>query len=100
MEVYDWASYLEHLQSILMEFDLAAAPTESTMVKYFEEGLKLSIKAKMDRDAIHLDDYEELVAKAVRAKAKAGLRSSFYVRETDIKVLQRSRLAPITAYKI
>ena len=56
-----------------MEFDPVAAPTESTIVKYFEEGLKSSIKAEMDQDAIHLDDYEELVAKAVRAEAKAGL---------------------------
>ena len=83
-EVYDWASHLEHLQSILMEFDPAAAPEESTMVRYFEEGLKPSIKAEMDQDATHLDDYEELVAKAVRAEAKAGLRPSSYVRETDI----------------
>ena len=36
-EVYDWASYLEHLRSILMEFDPAAAPTESIMVRYFEK---------------------------------------------------------------
>ena len=72
-EVYDWASHLEHLQSILMEFDPAAAPTESTMVRYFEEGLKPSIKAEMDQDATHLDNYEELVAKAVRVEAKAGL---------------------------
>ena len=47
-EVYDWASHLEHLQSILIEFDPLAAPTESTMVRYFEEGLKPSIKAEMD----------------------------------------------------
>ena len=72
-EVYNWASHLEYLQSILMEFDPAATPTESTMVRYFEEGLKPSIKAKMDQDATYLDNYEELVVKAVRAKAKAGL---------------------------
>ena len=86
-EVYDWASHLEHLQSILIEFDPVAAPTESTMVRYFEEGLKPSIKAEMDQDAIHLDDYEELVAKAVRAEAKAGLRPSLYVQEADLQVL-------------
>ena len=56
-----------------MKFDLAAAPTKSTMVKYFEEGLKPSIKAEMDQDATYLDNYEELVAKAVRAKTKTGL---------------------------
>ena len=33
---------------ILMEFDPAVIPTKSTMVKCFEEGLKPSIKAKMD----------------------------------------------------
>ena len=62
-----------------MEFDPAATPTESTMVRYFEKGLKPSIKAEMDQDATHLDDYEELVAKAVRAKAKAGLQPSSYI---------------------
>ena len=55
-----------------MEFDPATAPIESTIVRYFKKGLKPSIKAKMDKDATHLDDYEELVAKAVRAEAKAG----------------------------
>ena len=83
-EVYDWASHLEHLQFILMEFDPAAASTESTMVRYFEKDLKPSIKAEIDQDATHMDDYEELVAKTLRAKAKVGLRASFYVRETHI----------------
>ena len=53
------------------------------MVRYFEKGLKLSIIAEMDQDASHLDNYEELVAKAVRDEAKAGLRASSYVRETN-----------------
>ena len=57
------------------------------MVRYFEESLKPSIKAEMDQDATYLDDYEKLVAKAMRAEAKADLRPSFYVRETDIQVL-------------
>ena len=70
-----------------MEFNLAAAPMESTMVRYFVEGLKSSIKAEMDWDTTHLDDYEELVAKAVRAKAKADLQPSSYIRETNIQVL-------------
>ena len=83
-EVYNWVSYLEHLQSILIEFDLATAPTESTIVRYFEEGLKPSIKAKMDKDATHQDNYEELVAKAVRAKAKTGLQPSSYMQEADL----------------
>ena len=82
-EVYDWASYLKHLQFILIEFDLVAVPTESTMVRYFEKSLKQLIKAKMDQDTSYLNNYEELVAKAVRVEAKAGLWPSSYVRETD-----------------
>ena len=99
-EIYDWVFYLEHFQSILIEFDQAAAPTESTMVRYFEKGLKPFIKAEMDKNAIHLDNYEELVMKAVRAKAKAGLQPSSYVRETDIQVFRGSQPAHATAHKV
>ena len=69
-----------------MEFDLAAASMESTIVKYFEKSLKLSIKAEMNQDATYLDDYEELVAKTIRAKAKTGLQPSSYMQETDLQV--------------
>ena len=70
------------------------------MVRYFEKGLKPSIKAEIDQDATHLDDYEELVAKAVRAEAKAGLRPSFYVREADLQVLRGSQPTHTTAHKV
>ena len=43
------------------------------MVRCFEKSLKPSIKTEMDQDATHLDNYEELVAEAIRAEAKAGL---------------------------
>lgn len=56
-----------------MKFDLTGIFTESTIVRYFEEGLKPSIKAKMDWNATYLDNYEELVSKAIKAKAKASL---------------------------
>ena len=49
------------------------------MDRYFDEGLKPSIKAEIDQDASHLDDYEELVAKAIRVEAKAELQPSSYV---------------------
>ena len=73
---------------------------ESTMVRYFEKDLKPSIKAKIDQDATHLDNYEELIAKMVRAKAKAGLQPSSYMQETDQQVLQRSWPAHTTAHKV
>ena len=36
----------------------------------------------MDWDAIHLNDYEELVLKVVGAEAKVDLQPSFYMQET------------------
>lgn len=62
-----------------MEFDSAATPTESTIVRYFKENLKSSIKAKINQDATYLDNYEKLIAKTVRAEVKAGLQPSSYI---------------------
>ena len=47
-KLYDGISYLKHLESILIKFDLVATFTESTMIKYIEKRLKPSIKAKID----------------------------------------------------
>ena len=47
-EVQDWASHLEHLQSILQEFDEEGAPEESDLIWFFREGLKPSINAQME----------------------------------------------------
>ena len=56
-----------------MESDLAIIPMKATMVRYFQKSLKQSIKAKMDQDTTHLDNYKELITKTIRTKAKAGL---------------------------
>ena len=45
-EARDWASHLQHLQSILSELDWT--PNKLTMIRYFREGLKSSIKVKME----------------------------------------------------
>ena len=57
---------------------------ESKIVRYFEKGLKLSIKAKINQKATYLDNYKELVAKAVKVKAKVCLQPCFYIWEADI----------------
>ena len=84
----------------MLEYDPVVAPTEVTMVRYFEESLKPSIKAEMEQDDFQLVDYKELVAKAVRAKAKAGLRPSSYIRETDLWYRRENRPAHATAHKV
>ena len=34
-EVQDWATYLEHLQAILKEFDLTGALNKKPLIRYF-----------------------------------------------------------------
>ena len=84
----------------MLEYDPVATPMEVTIVRYFEESLKPFIKAEMDQDNSQLIDYEELVAKAVRAEAKAGLCPSLYVRETNLNCLQGNRPAHTNANKV
>ena len=47
-KVFDWAAYLEHLQVVFQEFDPATTPNKEIMIRFFREGLKLSIRAQLD----------------------------------------------------
>ena len=31
----DWTAHMEHLQAVLKEFDLVAAPNKETLIRYF-----------------------------------------------------------------
>ena len=82
-EARDWASHLQHLQSILSEFD--RTPDKLTMICYFREGLKPSIKVEIEQQDRESMDFEEIVQRTVNAEAKADLRSSIMVRESDAR---------------
>ena len=90
-EVQDWASYLEHLRSISLEFNADRAPRESDLIRFFREGLKPSVKAQMEQSGRGLDSWEVIVEKAVKAEAKAGLQPPSIVREMDQCCLQGNR---------
>ncbi len=47
-EFQNWAAYLEHLLSILWEFDADCLPLEGKLGRIFYDGLKLSIKLWID----------------------------------------------------
>ena len=47
-ETLDWASHLQYLQFILLEFDPIRTFDKLTMICYFREYLKSSIKVKME----------------------------------------------------
>ena len=89
--VQDWAAQLEYLQSILIEFDPECAPEENTMIKYFWEGLHSLVRVKIEQRGRELDNFEELVKKAVDTEAKAALRPRSYARKTDPNCLRDSR---------
>ena len=58
------------------------------MICYFQEGLKLFIKIEMVQQDWKFMDFENMVQKTVNVEAKAGLRSSTIVRESDIRCFQ------------
>ena len=51
----DWTAHLEHLQTVLKEFDPAAAHTEEILTRYFCNGLRPSIRAQTDEQSWDLD---------------------------------------------
>ena len=81
--VLDWAAHLEHLQSILLEYDSVGAPTEPTMLRYFREGLKSSILPKLEHWDLELESFDQMVKKAVNAEAKSALRPRSSTKEMD-----------------
>ena len=87
----DWAAHLEHLQAVLREFDSVAAPNEDTMIRYFREGLRPSIRAQLDVRDRDLDSWDEVVDKTVDAEAKASLQAPSGTREMDSRCPQGQR---------
>ena len=67
----------------MIEFDPECASKEDTMIRYFREGLRPSIRVKIEQRGRELNSFKELVEKAVDAKAKAALQLRSYARKTD-----------------
>ncbi len=84
-EVLDWAAHLEHLQVMLKEFDPTNASNETTLIRYFREGLRPSIRAQLDYWGRDLDGCEKVVKKADDVEAKANLQPPFYVSDNDTR---------------
>lgn len=90
-EVMDWAAHLEHLQSILKEFDPSAVPNEETLIRYFRDGLRPSIRAQLDERGRHLDNWEEAIEKAVDPEAKAARQPTSRTKEIDSRCARGHR---------
>ena len=81
--VLDWAAHLEHLQSILLEYDPVGAPTKPTMLRYFWEGLKLFVFAELEHQDLDLESFDQIVKKSVNAKAKSAPLPCCSTKEMD-----------------
>lgn len=98
-EVQDWASHLEHLQSILMEFDAKCVPSEDLLAQYFYKAFRPSIKLWIDEEGRELDGWKDLIKKVTRAEAKAGMQPPAN-REMDQRCQRGNRPAYVTAAKV
>ena len=94
--VLDWAAHLEHLQSILLEYDPVGAPTEPTMLKFFWESLVISVLAELEHRDLELESFNQMVKKAVNVKAKSALRPRSSTKEMDQHCPQDNRPANST----
>ena len=61
------------------------------MIRYFQEGLRLSVRVEIELRGWELNSFKELVYKAVDAKAKAALWPRSYACKTDQHCLWGSR---------
>ncbi len=76
---------MEHLQAVLKEFDPNGTPNETTLIHYFQERIRPSIRAQLDHRRRDLDSWEEIVEKVGDVEAKANLQPPFYVRDIDAR---------------
>ena len=53
------------------------------MIRYFWKGLKLSVRAQLNARGQDLDSWKETIEKAVNAKTKTLLQSSFNICKID-----------------
>ena len=97
--ILDWAVHLEHLQSILLEYDPVGAPTKPIMLRYFREGLKPSVLAKLEHQDLELESFDPIVKKAVDAEANSALQPHFSTKKIDQNCPRGNRPANSTIAK-
>ena len=70
------------------------------MICYFWKGLKPSIKIKIEQQDRKSVNFEEIVQKAINVEAKAGIRSTIIVWDSDICCSQGHCSSNNTALKL
>ena len=73
----DWAAYLEHLQTVFRKFDANAVILEPVLIRLFRDSLRPSIRAQAKQKGRQKDTWDQVMRKAITAKAKAALNLLF-----------------------
>ncbi len=77
-ELQDWVTHLEHLQSILLEFDANNASGEGQLGRTFYDGLRPSIKLWI-ADIREDMPWNDLIRAANKVEARAKIQESTYL---------------------
>ena len=75
--------HLEHLQSILQEFDPKSAPQKSDLIRSFQDGLQSSIQAEMESQEEEFRNWDVLIRKATAVESKTQRRPASQIKELD-----------------
>lgn len=75
---------MEHLQSILKDFDGVATPIDELLIWYFRDGLRFFICTQLDEKDRNLDDWQVVVKQAVNAKTKVARQALLLVQESNV----------------
>lgn len=70
--VIDWFAHMEYLQSVLRKFDGIATSMDNLLIRYFWDGLRLSIRTQLDEKSRNRNDGQMVVKQAMDAVTKAA----------------------------
>ena len=77
----DLAAHLEHLQTVLKEFNTTTASIEEVLICYFCDGLRAFIRSQTNERARDWDTWEEAIEKAIDVEAKAACQPKCLMNE-------------------
>ncbi len=81
----DWATNLEHLQSILIEFDANCISKKDQLAYTFYDGLRPLIKLWVTKKRQQQKSWVKLVSDANQAKAKAHIIDNDHLNHQYLK---------------
>ena len=83
----------------MLEYNLVGTSTEFIILKYFRKDLKPFVLAKPEHQDLELESFDQMVKKAINAKAKAVLQPRSNTKKIDHTYPHGNRPANFTVAK-